>query len=215
MLSVILSWFFGLSFAFSAITSLIRHELSMFLAFFIISLFILPPSVKKIEKTTNLKVTTATKFFVFIVSIVFLASTNTNKALKNQPNVTTNAVPSPSISSEEAAALKHKEEEVKKIQQKNTKENEARIARFGNPPTQSGWDSSYHVVKNYLKSVANDPESIEMDGCTSVQYDSNAGWVVGCKFFGKNAFGGKIRNFKWFVIKSDTVISVKDAEVYK
>jgi hypothetical protein len=49
--------------------------------------------------------------------------------------------------------LSEKEDKERKEQEKNRKEKEARIAKFGNPPTQSQWDGSYYSVENYLKKL--------------------------------------------------------------
>lgn len=89
-----------------------------------------------------------------------------------------------------------------------------RRRRFGAPPQASAWDGTYREVKNYLRRVANDPESIEIDECTGV-YHSDEGWLVGCDYRGRNAFGGMIRQSNWFVIRNGTVVAIKDADTYR
>ena len=88
------------------------------------------------------------------------------------------------------------------------------LAEFGEKPVISQWDGSYFEVKKYLKQVANDPDSIEMDGCTDVYHTKN-GWLVGCNYRGKNAFGALIRNSSWFTIRHGQVINVEEASAYK
>lgn len=110
--------------------------------------------------------------------------------------------------------LSEKIEKEKREQERLKKEREARIAKFGEPPTQSAWDGSYYAVERYLKRVANDPDSIDIDGCTKV-YHTESGWLVGCDYRGRNAFGGMIRQSNWFTIVHGQVIQMHDASAYK
>lgn len=105
-------------------------------------------------------------------------------------------------------------EKEKREQERLKKEREARIAKFGEPPTQSAWDGSYYAVERYLKRVANDPDSIDIDGCTKV-YQTKRGWLVGCDYRGRNAFGGMIRKSNWFTIVHGQVVQMHDASAYK
>ena len=109
--------------------------------------------------------------------------------------------------------LSSQEEKERKEQEKIKKESEMRIAKFGNPPTQSSWDGSYFPVEQYLKEVANDPDSIKISGCTGVYHTEN-GWLVGCDYRGKNAFGGMIKQSNWFTISHDRVIKMHEASAY-
>ena len=88
-----------------------------------------------------------------------------------------------------------------------------RIQKYGEPPTQSAWDGSYYEVERYLESVANDPDSIEIDTCTGV-YRNDDGWLVGCDYRGRNAFGGMIRKSNWFLIRHGRVVKMADADQY-
>jgi hypothetical protein len=88
------------------------------------------------------------------------------------------------------------------------------VAAFGEPPTQSDWDGSYRSVKDFLKRAANDPDSIKIDTCTRVYKAKGEGWLVGCDFRGKNAFGALVRQSKWFVIRHDRVVRVAEANAY-
>ena len=110
--------------------------------------------------------------------------------------------------------LSEKIKKDKREQERLKKEREARFAKFGEAPTQSAWDGSYYAVERYLKRVANDPDSIDMDGCTKV-YNTESGWLVGCDYRGRNAFGGMIRQSNWFTIVHDQVIQMHDASAYK
>jgi|GEM_PF-1777377 len=109
--------------------------------------------------------------------------------------------------------LKKQQEQELIKQEKLKKEREERIAKFGEPPTRSSWDGSYLSVKRYLERVANDPDSIKIDGCTEVYYTDN-GWLVGCDFRGRNAFGGMIRQSNWFTIVYGRVVQMHEASAY-
>ena len=110
--------------------------------------------------------------------------------------------------------LKQQEEKERLAQEKVKRENEDRIAKFGKPPIASGWDGSYLAVNRYLERVANDPDSIKIDGCTKV-FTTDKGWLVGCDYRGRNAFGGMIRQSNWFTIVHDTVIQMHDASAFR
>ena len=94
------------------------------------------------------------------------------------------------------------------------REVEARIARFGEAPVQSSWDGSYPAVKRYLKRIANDPDSIKIAACTKV-YHTKKGWLVGCDYRGRNAFGGMVKQSNWFTIVHGNVVEMHDAAAYK
>lgn len=87
-----------------------------------------------------------------------------------------------------------------------------RVDRVGEPPVPSAWDGTYHEVERYLKSVANDPDSIEMNRCTKAVY-SEEGWIVACEFFGRNAFNAKLRKQAWFTINHGRVVAMRDAQL--
>jgi hypothetical protein len=88
-----------------------------------------------------------------------------------------------------------------------------RVAAFGEPPTQSAWDGSYYEVERYLKRIANDPESIDISGCTGV-YHNDQGWLVGCDYRGRNGFGGMVRQSNWFSISHGTVINMHESSAF-
>lgn len=85
---------------------------------------------------------------------------------------------------------------------------------FGDAPVKSPWDGSYPVVETYLQRVANDPDSIDMVGCTDV-FKNKDGWLVGCQYRGKNAFGGTILTANWFRIQRGQVVEVYDHDKFK
>lgn len=99
-----------------------------------------------------------------------------------------------------------------KVEEQEAKSRLRKVA-FGEKPKASGWDGSYYEVQNYLKTVAHDPGSIEMDGCTQV-YHSDNGWLVGCRYRGKNAFGALIRQAQWFTIQRGQVVKVDKSGAY-
>jgi zinc-ribbon domain len=89
------------------------------------------------------------------------------------------------------------------------------IAKYGAPPINSAWDGSVVCVKRYLKTIAKDPDSLKFEGWGKVTYDPNMGWLVWCKYRGKNSFGGYIRNANWFVIRHNHVVVMKDIAAYR
>lgn len=83
------------------------------------------------------------------------------------------------------------------------------VAKLGKRPVQSAWDGSYYEVERYLKRTANDPDSIDIEGCTTVVAGTD-GWNVRCRFRGTNAFGAKILLSQVFVIKNGQVVRTVD-----
>ena len=83
--------------------------------------------------------------------------------------------------------------------------NAAREAKFGKRPS-LGFDlKSVECVKRYLKSAAHDPRSIKFEEWSDIYYVEEDGWIVLCKYRGKNAFGATILNVHWFVIQFGSV----------
>ena len=90
----------------------------------------------------------------------------------------------------------------------------ARIDEFGAVPVKNSLNGSYYpAVESYLRVVAHDSDSIEFDGCTKV-YPIEEGWLVGCDYRGRNAFGAKVRQSNWFTIVHGTVIMKHEASAY-
>lgn len=115
----------------------------------------------------------------------------------------------------QAEKERKQQEKIAKEQARKEEQRKKRIERFGEPPTQSQWDGSYREVEKYLERVANDPDSIKIEGCTGVSHDDSQGWLVGCDFRGRNAFGGLVKNSNWFVIRHGAVIKALPAGTYK
>jgi len=109
--------------------------------------------------------------------------------------------------------------ERKKIETEKTRlataKEKKRLERFGQPPENSAWDGSVYCVKQYLKSVAKDPDSLVFEKWGQVAYNDKDGWIVWCDFRGKNSFGGYTRDIKWFVIRHNNVVAVKDFSAYR
>ena len=106
------------------------------------------------------------------------------------------------------------EEKAANIKQREDNERNARLLAFGQPPLKSEWDGSYSVVESYLKQVANDPASIDIQACTDV-FHTKQGWLVGCDYRGKNAFGALIKQSNWFIIVRDRVVKMEEASAYE
>lgn len=86
----------------------------------------------------------------------------------------------------------------------------------GPRPEQSGWDGSYPEVKRYLRQAMHDPSSLEWEGCTKVFWESTKeGYLVGCTYRGNNAFGAKIKNAHWFIIRHGQVVEAAEADAYE
>ncbi len=84
-----------------------------------------------------------------------------------------------------------------------------RISRIGEKPVGSAWDGSYSVIEDYLRSIANDPDSIDIQEC-SPAVETDGGWLVRCVFRGKNAFGALVRKEQVFLIRFGEVVSATD-----
>jgi hypothetical protein len=113
-----------------------------------------------------------------------------------------------------SSKLDEQREKARAERKKDEQERAARLAMFGEPPKQSAWDGSYYEVERYLKKVANDPDSIDIDECTGV-YQTEKGWLVGCDYRGRNAFGALIRQSNWFTIVHGNVVEMHDASAYR
>ncbi|RKH47926.1 transporter [Corallococcus sicarius] len=79
----------------------------------------------------------------------------------------------------------------------------------GEKPKNSGWDGSVLEVKQYLRQVMNDPDSYEHVS-TSAPVARDAYWIVKSSFRGKNAFGGKVLNTRYFFIQRGQVVRVEE-----
>jgi hypothetical protein len=87
-------------------------------------------------------------------------------------------------------------------------------AKFGAMPS-GGFDGVPREVKSYLKGIARNPASVDVETCTDVSVDQKNGWIVGCTWLGQNGFGGMNKESNWFVIKNRTVIKMLPFSAYK
>lgn len=112
------------------------------------------------------------------------------------------------------AAYKRKHDDYSnQIRQRDAAEQD-RSSRFGPAPQASAWDGTYREVKDYLRETMNDPSSLEGLECTKV-YHVERGWLVGCNYRGRNAFGGMIRQANWFIIRQGRVIDMLPYSAYR
>ncbi|NOJ83436.1 transporter [Myxococcus xanthus] len=79
----------------------------------------------------------------------------------------------------------------------------------GEKPVNSSWDGSVPEVEMYLKKVMNDPDSYEHVSST-VPVPHEAYWLVKSTFRGKNAFGGKVLNTRYFFIQQRQVVRMEE-----
>jgi len=96
-----------------------------------------------------------------------------------------------------------------KEQQKVEADAKARVERYGEAPVLI-FGRYYSAVEIYLKSVAHDPSSISIQRCSDASFDGD-GWLVGCEYLGKNAFGATVRSAGWFTIVHNQVVKVRPA----
>jgi hypothetical protein len=78
----------------------------------------------------------------------------------------------------------------------------------GEPPSRSAWDNSISVVREFVKTVANDPSSIEFIGCSVPFLEKKNCYRTVCVFRGKNVFGGTVINSKTFYITNTKILKV-------
>jgi hypothetical protein len=149
-----------------------------------------------------------------------------NDALENKLSATVASLPATNVQAnyesykqlaelrpQNATYARKRDSYESKLDEQKAKELAEKLV-FGDRPTKSAWDGSYREVEAYLKRVANDPDSIEMVGCTDV-FKNDDGWLVGCQYRGNNAFGGKILTANWFRIQRGQVVEVYDHDRFK
>jgi len=78
----------------------------------------------------------------------------------------------------------------------------------GAPPRRSAWDNSISVVHEFVKTMANDPSSIEFIGCSEPFLEKKNCYRTVCVFRGKNVFGGTVVNSKTFYITNTKILKV-------
>lgn len=95
----------------------------------------------------------------------------------------------------QAAAQKRKEE-------KAQAEAQTLATVCGPKPTLGAWDGEVIGLERALRQTAHDPDSIDVENCTSPALTRNRCWVTSCNVRGRNAFGGMILTRKRFAISS-------------
>lgn len=84
-------------------------------------------------------------------------------------------------------------------------------AEFGEKPDRFESIGYVDVVASYLMRNINDPNSLEMRGCTKIT-NTTSGWYVGCNWSARNGFGGMVKAASWFVIRDSKVLAMIDAD---
>lgn len=84
--------------------------------------------------------------------------------------------------------------EKKRLEQEaeKRKQAEAYAALCGTAPTISAWDGEVVGLESALKETAHDPDSIDVEHCTTPVLTGKICWVFSCDVRGKNMFGAKI-----------------------
>lgn len=97
-----------------------------------------------------------------------------------------------------------KSEELKKLE-----------STFGEKPKPSIYDGSIKIVKDYITTIAKDPDSVKYEKWSDISYHDTDGWIVKVKYRGKNSFGGYVINCNSFTIKFSKVTSMKPCNAYE
>lgn len=90
---------------------------------------------------------------------------------------------------------------------------DARIKKYGDPPTPDGWSGGFLEVNRYLERTAHDPDSIDIVSCSEVYHNNTYGWLVRCTYRGKNGFGAVVRNTNWFSIYKG-IVTIHDTDKF-
>jgi NAD(P)H-flavin reductase len=72
-------------------------------------------------------------------------------------------------------------------------------------PRVSSWNGEVDGVKEYLQSIANDPDSVRIYKCTPPQM-TKAGWCVICEYGAKNGFGAMVRKVGVLFFRNGKVV---------
>lgn len=89
----------------------------------------------------------------------------------------------------------------------NNREMKSKV--IGPKPEQSAWDGEVKIVRDYVKSIANDPSSVKFLEWSKVT-EFGESWFVRAKFSGKNALGGTVTNNMGFFIQDGKVVRVTE-----
>lgn len=79
----------------------------------------------------------------------------------------------------------------------------------GEKPSQSEWNGSVKIVKDYIKANAKDGSNIDFIEWSKVSQFQEY-WIVRCKYKGTNSFGAAVTENYWFYIQNNKVVKTKD-----
>jgi hypothetical protein len=94
-------------------------------------------------------------------------------------------------------------------------EERAHIAAFGPEPRQSRWDGTYEEVERYLEANAFDPSSVGIENCSPAYRHPQEGWLVLCKWRGRQTAGKMGLSANWFVIRQGEVVLAAASDAYQ
>lgn len=85
----------------------------------------------------------------------------------------------------------------------------AQLQRCGARPSLSPWDGELIGSESYMQRIANDPDSIDVEQCTSpsLAVSTQHCWLSTCSVLGRNGFGAMIRNRMQFEVRGGQVVS--------
>ena len=106
------------------------------------------------------------------------------------------------------AIEKRKKSVAKRAEKQRVKQEEERLYRVacGDPPEPDGWDGGHYLIESYVERSAHDPDSIDVERCSSPALTEKNCWVIQCDVLGKNAFGAQVRNRGTFWVAEGMVI---------
>jgi hypothetical protein len=102
---------------------------------------------------------------------------------------------------------------VEDLSARKARETQELLERYG--PRPKIVDGVPVAVVLYLKTYAHDPMSLQVEGCGDLYHwngSGRKGWLVPCAYRGKNAFGARVLNENWFIIRDHVVIDVKEPD---
>ena len=77
------------------------------------------------------------------------------------------------------------------------------IVSLNTIPAASAWDGVCNCIKNYIKTNAHDPKSIDYIECSPILKFNNELYGQRVKYRGKNVFGAKVINEQMFYMKGE------------
>lgn len=79
-------------------------------------------------------------------------------------------------------------------------------AKCGRSPARSGWDGEVVGTESYVARTAHDPDSIDVENCTTPTLTKRHCWLTTCDVRGKNAFGAMVLTRMRFSIAHSVVL---------